>query len=181
MSRISLIWILIILGLILLAACGTQEGGREPETQAMVGFIEISDNILHITPVEVIMLIDPDFPPNLTISAALGIIHNDPEAMEMTGLTYDDFPNGFHIRPNWHADLGWHYVEAAEIETLSFEIADNAEFIFRGETTNRFIFRAGDADILDEILPHLYPTIVHFIEVYDGRVLRLVQEFIFTQ
>jgi len=33
---------------------------------------------------------------------------------------------------------------------------------------------------LDEFMHYLYPTVVHFVEVYDGRVIRLVQDFGFT-
>ena len=140
--------------------------------EQLAGFIEIRGNMLYITPVEVFMQYDGNaeqFSGNHW-RAVKFIQEDDTQQMQELGLTAYDFPSGIHIRPNWHSESEWHYVEQAGIEARAFEITDATTFTFRGETT---------ADI-EEFMPHLYPSVIHFIEVADGKVIRLIQEFAFT-
>ena len=163
---------LLMLVVVLFSAC--DEAGKEDFTISMAGFIEIRDNMLYIRPVEVFV----QYVPGNVIDEAFGlgavtyVDINDAEQMAVLGLSVHDFPSGLHIRPNWHADAGWYYVERANIEVFVFEIGDDVTFTYRGHTTND----------LEEFLPHLYPAVVHFIEVSlpEGRLIRLVQEFWLT-
>jgi len=157
-------------------------------TEALAGFIEIRDNTLYITPVEVFMLYDASNEFETVRDSALrSIVYieiSDSQRLEALGLTLDDFPSGSHIRPNWHSERQWHYVEQANIETLSFEITSESEFVF---VDNQLLFdttpegnRLRTTNVLNEFMQYFFPSVVHFIEVYDGRVIRLVQEFGFT-
>jgi len=196
MRKANIFTILIALGMVLLTACTTtvyEPIAEAPpsETEALAGevlagFIESQGSTLYITPVEVFMLYDADsgYARNYSIPSVEFIERNDTQRFDELELTVDDFPSGYHIRPNWHADLGWHYVEQAGIETLSFEIDDETEFVF---VDSRLLFdtdpigsRLRITNVQDEFLQYLYPTVVHFVEVDDGRVIRVVQEFGFT-
>lgn len=171
-----------ILGAILFAACDEDNGatqGYGGETAALAGFIEISDNTLYITPVEVFLLYQPhdefgfDLDPHQWAITFVQV--DNAQMLEEYGLTLDDFPSGIHIRPNWHNERHWFYVEQANIETLSFEITGETEFVFINSDRQHIT-----TNVPGDFLPYLYPTVVHFIEVRDGRVIRLVQEFGFT-
>ena len=149
---------------------GTDEStdtGFPLETEALVGFIEIHGNTLYIAPVEVFLIYDGsdvDLFTDTFWRSVVFIERNDIQKMDEFGLNAEhDFPSGNHIRPNWHC------AERANIDILSFEITEETEFFVRGINS-----------VLDDILPNLYPSVVHFIEVHDSRVVRLVQEFKFT-
>ena len=170
-----------ITGAILFAACdeGERPQGYGGEAVALAGFVEIRDNTLYITPVEVFVLYHPDdefgFVRDPHLRSITFIQLDDTQRLADFGLTLYDFPSGTHIRPNWHSERHWFYVEQANIETLSFEITSETEFVFiNSERQHITTNEPGD------FLPYLYPTVVHFIEVRDGRVIRLVQEFGFT-
>ena len=175
--------LLLIVGAFLLTACNeTTETPQDRATEALAGFIEIQGSTLYITPVEVFMSYYSDdeyaesfFFQDPALRPIVYVDLLDPQAVAEYGLTEHDFPSGIHIRPNWHADKGWHYVEQANIETLSFEITEDTQFIFVNSQRTQY-----PTNILDEFLPYLFPSVVHFIEVYDGKVIRLVQEFWFT-
>ncbi|MCL2397527.1 MAG: hypothetical protein FWC93_05615 [Defluviitaleaceae bacterium] len=173
---------LLAMGVLMFSACNNNDAG---ETETMAGFIEIRGNTLYITPVEVFFLSGGGYVPYDGALRPIEFIDvADTQRMEELGLTIYDFPMGFHIRPNWHADLGWHYVEQADIETLSFRIDRNTTFSFvdsRGLFLNPdSLERHHTTNAVDEFLEYLYPTVVHFIEVQGNRVIRLVQEFGFT-
>ena len=148
-------------------------------SDALAGFLEIIDNTLYITPIEVFMLYSADFGHDFFIDPALREIifieKTDYQRLAELELTLNDFSSDVHIRPNWHSDKYWYYVEQANIQRLSFEITSDTEFIFIDSDRNN-----RNTNVLEYFLPYLYPSVVHFIEVYDGRVIRLVQEFFFT-
>jgi len=152
------------------------------ETESLAGFIKIQDNTLYITPVDVYMFYDSDigfdFFCNTVSNSIIWIETNDMQRLETYGLTSDEFPSGHHIRPNWPD------VEKADVETVSFEINEATEFVFVDNLlifdTNPYGNRQRTTNSLDEFLQYLFPSVVHFIEVHDGRVVRLVQEFGFT-
>ena len=137
------------------------------DTEALVGFIEIHGNTLYIAPVEVFLVYDGNDVDLFTDTfwrSVVFIERNDIQKMDEFGLNAEhDFPSGNHIRPNWRC------AERAEIDFLSFEITEETEILVRGMRS-----------VLDDALPNLYPSVIHFIEVHDGRVVRLVQEFKFT-
>ena len=149
------------------------------DTVAMAGFIEINDNTLYIMPVEVFMLYDADSGHDFFADSALRPImfieRNDTQRLSEVGLTLDNFFGWAYIRPNWHSDYHWHYIEQANIEQLSFTITPDTEFVFIDSERNH-----RNTNVLTDFLPYLHPTVVHFIEVYNGRIIRLVQEFGFT-
>jgi len=169
------IWALLFtFGLLFLASCNTSD-----ESTALAGFIEIHDSTIIITPVEVFMLYDADeghdFFQDSALRSIIFIERDDDQKFAQHGLTLDDFPGWAHIRPNWHADYHWQHVEQANITPLSFAITPQTEFVFiDSERTHR------NTNQLDDFLPYLYHTVVHFIEVENGSVTRLVQEFGFT-
>ena len=171
---------ILTLAVLLFAACSeTDAQSNDDETATLAGFIEIRDDTLYITPVEVFMLYSPGDGQVSLHDTALGAItfigQNDSQKLTDFGLTLEDFLSWAHIRPNWHNERHWHYVEQANIEVLSFEITAETEFVFINSDRQHITTNAAD-----EFLPYLYPTVVHFIEVRDGRVVRLVQEFGFT-
>lgn len=171
--------VFIIMGIFFLTACVVFDEPAAGGPVPLAGFIEINGNILYITPVEVFMLYDAgsghDFFQDSALDAIIYIEENDSQRFAEFGLTPYDFQSWAHIRPNWHAVYHWHYVEQANIEVLSFEITPSTEFVFIDSERNH-----RNTNELEDFLPYLYPTVVHFIEVYDGRVIRLVQEFGFT-
>lgn len=119
--------------------------------------------------------------------ALRSIVYIDPydsERLEEFGLSLYDFPSGIHIRPNWHSEEHWYYVEQAGIEVIAAKITDESEFVFVDNLllfdTNPEGSRLRITNEVDEFLQYLFPTVVHFVEVYDGRVIRLVQDFGFT-
>lgn len=188
MKKIFVFIMSFILSMALFTACAT--GINKPiETDALAGFIEIRDNMLYITPVEVFAVyrratangisFAPLFPHSIEY-----IEINDIGRMTELGLSLDDFPSWYHIRPNWSAEKGWYYVGQANIETLVFELSEETTYTF---VDFELLFTA-DADgdrqyktnNVNEFLQYFYPTVVHFIEVYDGRVISLFQEFGFT-
>ena len=172
---------LIILVLTLLPACSEQS---PIETTAISGFIQIHENTLHITPVEVFMLSLTGHDPDPAMGSVTFIQPGDTQTMAAHGLTEDDFPNRIHIRPNVATDQNWFYVEQANIQTQIFTITAATEFVF---TDSRLLFgtnpdsnRQHTTNDLDEFLQYFYPTVVHFIEVQDGNLIRLYQSFAFT-
>ena len=181
-KRLTLAALVFILGIFLFTACSE---GNEPneqttgETSALAGFIEIRDGTLYIIPVEVFMLYEMDGEPGVFPDPALrSIIHinrNDSQKLAEYGLIIYDFPSWAHIRPNWHNEYHWHYVEQSGIEQLAFAITPDTDFIFIDSERN-----LRNTNVVEDFLPYLFPTVVHFIEVYNGEAIRLVQEFGFT-
>jgi hypothetical protein len=167
----------------LFTACNeSTEDPQDNDTIALSGFIEIRDNVLFITPVEVFMLYSADSEHNFLQNTAdpalrsiIFIESNDSEKLNEHGLNADDFTSWAYIRPNWHSEKNWHYVEQANTETHSYMITGETEFVFIDSERNLRNTNAAEA-----FLPYLYPTVVHFIEVNDGMLIRLVQEFGFT-
>jgi len=99
--------------------------------------------------------------------------------MSEFGLTLQShMPSGIHIHPNWFE------VKDYSIDTLTFVITNNTEFTF---VDNLLLFdtypddnRQRTTNQLDEFLEYHFPSVVHFIEVRDNNVIRLVQYFAFT-
>jgi len=164
-------------------------GGR-PRAEIIAGFIEIRDDRLYITPVEVFMVYDEHdgwWSQNFS-----SMVYNGLEMFELGeiqrmaeyGLTLYDFPSSIHIRPNFHADLGWYYVEQANIEVLSFQLDDRTIYEFIDYSMffvdDPYGNRRYSTNVLDEFLQYNYPTAVHFIEVREGVVLHVVRELIFA-
>jgi len=160
----------------------------ENEIEALAGFIEISGNMLYLAPVEVFVLYNANdefgFVRDTSLRSITFIEWNNSEKLEMFELSIYDFPNGYHMRPNRHSDEHWNYLTQTGAEILTFEITSNTEFIF---VDSLLLFdtipdgsRLRTTNILDEFMQYLFHTVVHFIEVYDGRIIRLVQEFGFT-
>ena len=153
------------------------------EVEVLAGFIEIEGDTLRITPVDV-FIIDGPYTPDIVSRGTTVFEMNDVEAMAEYGLTPYDFPSGMHIRPNWHAELGWHYVEQANIKTLTFRLTDETvyEFVDSGLlfNTDPYGDRRRVTTAVEEFLEYLYPAVVHFVEVQGDRVIRVVQEFGFT-
>ena len=208
MKKATLVFIF-ILGVFLFTACNAAEEPTTGDPVALAGFVEIHDNNLYITPVEVFMLYEVtdsdghdsiregyfvrivfgdevyllfedysnkhDVFQDPALRSVVFIERSDNQKLAELGLTIEDFPSGICIRPNWHAVYQWHYVEQALIQQLSFAITSDTEFVFIDSERN-----LRNTNELTEFLPYLYPTVVHFIEVYDDRVTRLVQEFWFT-
>ena len=185
MKKVVMVMLVVVV-LLVVAACGEDVGsGLAPinlagcDTTALAGFLEINGNELNITPVEVFMLYSAESGSNFFEDSALSPIvfieENDVQKLADYGLEPDDFWGWAHIRPNWHSVYGWQYVEQADIQTLSFEIDANTEFVFMDSQRN-----VTSTNSLDDFLPYFFPTVVHFVEVYNGRVIRIVQEFGFT-
>ena len=202
MKTKTLVWIAAILFMLLVLAsagvvmlvlmnvrcfCG---GHNHPRAEVIAGFIEIRDDRLHITPVEVFMVYDENdgwWTQNFSSMVYSGIEMfelGETQRMAEYGLTLYDFPSSIHIRPNFHADLGWHYVEQANIEVLSFRLDDRTIYEFIDYSMffvdDPYGNRRYTTNVLDEFLQYNYPTAVHFVEVREGVVLRVVRELIFA-
>jgi len=150
----------------------------------MSGFIQIHENTLRITPVEVFMLYMPYYDPDPAMGSVTFIQQGDTQTMAAHGVTENDFPSWIYIRPSWHSDKHWFYVEQANIQAQTFTITADTEFVF---IDSRLLFgtdpdspRQYTTNNLDEFLQYFYPAVVHFIEVYDGNLIRLYQSFAFT-
>ena len=171
--------LIFILSIFLFTACSEDNEPTIGNTTALAGFLEIRDDTLYIIPIEVFMLYSADGEHGSFSDPALrSITHiekRDSQKLAEYGLTLDDFPSWAHIRPNWHAVYQWHYVEQSGIRQLAFEITPDTEFVFIDSERN-----LRSANVVKDFLPYFFPTVVHFIEVYDGKVIRLVQEFGFT-
>jgi len=181
MKRLCAI-ILVIFATALFAACNENTDAIS-DSQYLAGFIQIDGNILRITPVEVFTT----FPLADEIAANTIVVFDYDDTASMAdkyGITQDDFPSGIHIRPNWHADLQWFYVEQENIAVQAFEITADSEFNF---VDNLLLFdtdpdgnRQHITNEVDEFLEYFFPMVVHFIEVRDNVLIRLYQNFSFT-
>jgi len=175
--------------LLLVAGCDTV-GNNEPspnltnsneyettpgEVEHLAGIIEISGNILSITPSKIFIIYTAGeefgFVRDTTLRSIEFIERNDKQRMAYFGLSFDDFmPSG------WVA--GYVY------EIRTFAITDETKFVF---VDNLLLFdtnpdgdRQYTTNVLDEFMQYFFPSVIHFIEVQDGNVIRLVQEFGFT-
>ena len=164
-----ILWVILILSIFLFTACNGDSQPTIGNTTALSGFLEIRDDMLYIAPAEVFMLYNPSYeqgflrdPNDPALRSIIHIDINDSQRLAELGLTLDDFPNGFNIN-------------RSDVHQLTFEITPDTQFVFIDSERN-FI----NTTVLEDFLPHLYPTVVHFIEVYNGKVIRLVQEFGFT-
>jgi len=135
-------------------------------TEALAGFIEIHDSMLHINLADVFVIYNAGdafgFVRDTSIESITFIERNDTQKMSTFGLTFENF------------SPSWYYIANRETETRSFKITGKTEFVFisGGEqhTTNE----------VDLFMPVLFPSVVHFIEVQDNTVIRVIQEFGFT-
>lgn len=196
MRKVIFYILFFVLIVLFLAACTVAadevSGGITPgETTALAGFIEIRDNSLYITPVEVFAIYRagtgreaPGFDSDVVFRSIELVEINDIDRMTEFGISADSFTSRYYIRPNWSADKGWYYVEQADIDTLVFELTDETTYTFV-DFHLLFIDRfSSDRQYttkdVTEFLEYLYPTVIHFIEVYDGKVISLFQDFAFT-
>ena len=154
------------------------------ETEALAGLITISGNTLYIYRVDIFMLYDgegnlPGLQPG-SLRAVNLIAMDDEYKMAEFGLTIYDMPSG-------------HYIRQREEERRSFEFSEEAIFTFVDLYllfgTAPYGNRLYSTNDLDEFLLHLYTsfrgleiprTIPFFIEVKDGKVISLTEEFSFT-
>jgi len=182
MKKYLFLPMMLILGLVLLAACGGTDEPAETngasipaEPEALAGILEIRDNVLYITPSDVFVLytagVEFGFVRDMTLRSITFIENNDTQRMAEFGLTFDDFmPSGFYV-----GESG---------ATRSFVIDDETEFVFVDSQllfdTDPYGYRRHTTNSLDDFLQYFFPTVIHFIEVQDGRVIRVVQEFGFT-
>ncbi|MCL2620489.1 MAG: hypothetical protein FWD97_06125 [Defluviitaleaceae bacterium] len=110
---------LLVFGLAVLSACGNSDN----EIQTFAGFIQIEDNTLHITPVEIFTTFEPT---NRLVRSLVRVFDwDDVQGMSEFGLVRENhLPSGIHIHPNWFE------VEDYSIDTLTFLITNNTEFTF---------------------------------------------------
>ena len=186
MMRIFLFFTM-LLGLLAFSACNNEHSVEADDFSGfLAGFIEFDGNYLHITAVDVFVLFDEEIAQGheVFLNSTEHILRSDYTRLNELGLTLDDFVSWTHIRPNYHADYGFHYIEQAGIETLSFRIDEDAEFtfvdadlLFGTEPDGNRVHISYD---LSEFMHYFRHSIVHFIEVREGRVIRLVQEILFA-
>lgn len=132
----------------------------ESETESLVGYIVIRDNTLHFKEVEIVEW-------------------EDQERVKELGLNEYDMANGYKIIDKNKGEI-------------TFELADNVEYTFtdvnldfikesevEGDrlytTTERdeFIGKGNDSPLSEQNIPY-------FIEVQDGKVISITEQFKYT-
>lgn len=128
----------------------------------MVGYIVVENNKIYLDEVEI-------------------VTREDENRMKELGLTVEnDLPNGYHIyNPN--------------VETVSFELTEDTLYTFTDfnvlfvkeadgnriyETTNKQEFLDGSSY---QNIPLEEQKIPYFLDVYDGKVISITEEFLYTQ
>jgi len=173
MKKVIMLAIIFAIGLVVLTACGGN--ADEATAEALAGIIEIHGSRLSISPSDVFVLYNAGdefgFVRDMTIPSITFIERNDTDLMAELGLSLGSFtPSGYYVRESG--------------VTRTFEITDETEFVFVDNLllfdTDLYGDRRHTTNSLDDFLEYFFPTVIHFIEVYDGRVVRLVQEFGFT-
>ena len=161
-----IILLCVILSLFSVIGCSkTEKIDPKNEIEVLAGYILIKDNTLYFDKVEIIEL-------------------EDKERMKEFKLTESDMPNGYAI------------VNETQ-EEVNYELADEVDYTFT-DTNLNFIkesesegSRIYHTDKKDEFLKHLdqynlndiplsEQTIPYFIEVQDGKVISITEEFEYT-
>lgn len=141
--------------------------------QSVAGYIVLEKNTLYLDEVEVIT--------TESLAQMLGLNLYDPDRIDELELTTGDMPNGY-------------YIHNPSTETVSFELTDDTIYDF---TDHQLLFvehadgnRHYRTTKKDEFIQHLDTsysnvpragTVPFFIEVQDGKVIRITEKFIFTQ
>lgn len=152
-KRIFLLFVMVFI--LVFAGCSP----KEAETESVVGYIVIEVNTLYLDKVEIITLKDVD-------------------RMEELGLTQQsDLPNGYHI---YNPDTEKETYELTDETVYNFVDANllfiNDEDGNRSYTTTKkeeFIQHSGTD------MPRIHP-IPYFLEVKDGKVISITEEFKYT-
>ena len=152
----------ILLVLCSLSMIGCMASKMQSETETVVGYMYIEDNKVYLDEIEI-------------------ITDKDTNKMEELGLTVEnDLPNGY-------------YFYNPSNETTMFELSDQTLYTFTDfdlhfvkeeegnriyETTRKEEFLEGsyyrDAPLEEQTIPY-------FLEVNDGKVLSIREEFLYTQ
>lgn len=158
--------LIVALSVFTLVGCTNNgEGNSQAGVEELVGHMVIKDDTLHFDSVEIVKL-------------------EDKERMEELMLTDEDMPNGYSI-----------INENQEEET--YELADEVEYIFTDLSLDFVDESEADGDRLyitndkEEFLQHLNEynlndiplfeqTIPYFIEVKDGKVIKIEEKFEYT-
>ncbi len=158
MKKLIILLFVMVYGLVL-AGCSSKQEQSEPES--LVGHIVIEDNILHVDKVEI-------------------ITREDVGRIEELGLQQDSFPNGYHI-----------YNPDTEKDTYEL----TGETVYNFVDVHRLFIKDGDGDRSytttkkEEFLQHLSTSysdvppaqkVPFFLEVKDGKVISVTEEFKFT-
>lgn len=150
--------------LIAMALSGCSKEPQAPadtdEAASVVGYIVIEDNTLYVDEVELVTL-------------------EDEARMEELGLTQVDLPNGYHFH---NEEIAQAEYELTEDTTYTFV---DVEVLFVGETDERKY----TTNEKDEFVQHLSvaftdtppaQTVPFFMEISDGKVVSIVEEFEYT-
>lgn len=142
----------------------------EKETTMLAGYIVVDGDILHVDEVEVLTTEET--------ARLLKLPLYDPERLEELGIGEANMPNGYYLH-----DPG--------SDTMSLELAEDTVYTF---TDVHLLFvEEADGDRLytttdkEHFLLHLHtaysgmPAVPFFLEVQEGRVVRITEKFLFTQ
>lgn len=143
---------------------------RNNETRWLTGYIELAGDTLHLDEVE---LITTEYADALLQTS----LHN-PERMQELGLQEEDMPNGYHIHNPDH-------------EAVAYALTDDTVYVF---TDTQLLFvdeekedRIVETKSREAFLAHLQASysdsgdIPFFVEVEEGRVVRIEEKLLFTQ
>lgn len=155
-----IILLLVMIYVLALAGCSPKQEQSEPES--LVGYIVIEDNTLYLDKVEIITL-------------------EDVERIKELGLHLEsDLPNGYHIyNPDTEKDT-YELIDETIYNFVDFHLlfVDDEDGDRAYTTTKKEEF----IQHLSTSYSHVPPaqTVPFFLEVKDGKVISITEEFKFT-
>lgn len=154
--------VLIILIMIIFIGCSSPELiGSKPQVEKLVGYIFIKDNVVYVDRVEI-------------------VTREDKDRIKELGLEEErDYPSGYHIHNPARENETYSLEEDTVYEFTDFDLKytsdSNSTRIYKTTKIIEFINASSYNDVsLEE------QTIPYFIYVLDGKVIRIVEEFVYT-
>ncbi|MBE6022435.1 MAG: hypothetical protein E7231_04260 [Cellulosilyticum sp.] len=162
MRKINIVMGMLLLGWTMVG-CNKVEGVESQyKTESLVGYMVIEKDKLYLDEVEI-------------------IIGEDQERIKELGLVEEnDLPNGY-------------YIHNLEVQNESFQLTNDTIYGFTDDEllfvkdaeSNRFYETTNLEEFLEgssyQEVALEQQKIPYFIEVYDGKVIRVTEEFIYTQ
>lgn len=161
-----IILLIIVVSLFSLMGCSKNEVKKpKSEIESFAGYIVIKDDILYFDEVEII---EPE----------------DKERIKELGLDEDLPPTGFEVLNENQEEVTYELADEVNYTftdiNLNFikESESGGNRIYNTTKKDEFIKHLGDYNLND--IPLFEQTIPYFIEVQDGKVISITEEFKFT-
>lgn len=177
--------LLLVIMAMLLAGCGGEQAADTPDvnasTENLAGHVTIDGNTLYLDEARVIIydLLYPDHSFSRHAGENIVVVaRGDTEKLnelgsEVNGDWLQIWPSGFSVEP-----LG--------MEPVSFELTNDTVFTFEDSgflfLDDSYMNRTYHTSIADEFLMHRGDSnTILFVQAQNGRVISVVEEFLFTQ